>query len=370
MALDALGNDPCSRLNVASYPDLWIRPNASESDTYRRIAVNGTTISMLQMLRGKILTGDVLQSRDTNNSYRLIQFLSGGGVAGSPYGSLGSIVLGTEKSPETIVDTYFGGIGSYNSAVSETKLSSTLANLQTNGYLLKESDIYSEAQLTTSDKVPLNSQTLLYLYKTEQSSPLTGAQTKRKQSLEATNLRFFGAFLAEYCYYRTRYQWLLQKYFDTYKQSTTTFVAPVRDSPVFSLFQTSPGTGENQAANLGQVTQPEMLKAMAFHMANINNRMTDMRRLLGIINNEYNRIFKLIQENINNKKLVGSNSDLTQTVTALKDSAKEAKQYMSEAQFSQRAVEYTQEKNRHATILLGLYAVLNVAALAMIYKLK
>jgi hypothetical protein len=109
---------------------------------------------------------------------------------------------------------------------------------------------------------------------------------------------------------------------------------------------------------------------MAFQMAVVNTRMTDLRRLLGTINEEYNRIFKLIQENINNKNLVGSNSDLTKTVAALQDSAKEAKQYMSEAQFSQRAVEYTQEKNRHATILLGLYAVLNIGALAMIYKLK
>jgi hypothetical protein len=57
-------------------------------------------------------------------------------------------------------------------------------------------------------------------------------------------------------------------------------------------------------------------------------------------------------------------------VKALQDSAKEAKQYMNESQFAQRAMEYTQEKNRHANILLGLYAVLNIAALAMIYKLK
>lgn len=370
MALDALGNDPCSRLNVASYPDLWIQPNASESDTYKRIAVNGATISMLRMIQGKSLTGDVLRSRDPNNSFRLIQFLSGGGIAGSGYGSLGSIVLGSETSPETIVDTYFGGLGSYTSAVSEANLKSTLANLQSKGYLLKESDIYNEAQLTTSDTVPVNSQTLLYLYKSEQSSPLSSTQTKRKQTLEATNLRFFGAFLAEYCFYRTRYQWLLQKYFDTYKQSATTFVPPVRDSPVFSLFQTSPGSGENQAANFSQISQSEVLKAMAFQMAVVNNRMTDLRRLLGTINEEYNRIYKLIQENMNNKNLVGSNSDLTKTVTALQDSAKEAKQYMSEAQFSQRAVEYTQEKNRHATILLGLYAVLNIGALAMIYKLK
>lgn len=374
MALDALGNDPCSRLNVASYPDLWIQANASESDTYKRISKNGMSITMLNMIKGKSLTGDILASRDPNNSYRLIQFLSGGGIAGSGYGSLGSVILGSETSPETIVDTYFatksGYLSSYGSMLSKTDLSNIIQTLQSKGYLLKESDIYNPAQLTTSDTVAVNSQTLLYLYKSEQTNPLTSDQTKRKQTLEATNLRFFGAFLAEYCYYRTRYQWLLQKYFDTYKQSTTTFVAPVRDSPIYTIFQTSPGQGENQAANVSQITQSEVLKAMAYQMAITNTRMTDMRNLLSTINEEYNRIYKLIQTNINDKNLVGSNSDLTKTVTALQDSAKEAKQYMSEAQFSQRAVEYTQEKNRHATILLGLYAVLNIAAVAMIYKLK
>ncbi len=369
MALDALGKDPCSRLNVASFPHLWIQPNASESDTYKRIATNGVPISMLQMLKGKSLTGDILSSRDPNNSYRLIQFLSGGGIAGSGYGSLGSIVLGSETSPETIVDTYFKSTASYGTMMSPSVLTNIVQTLQSKGYLLKESDIYNPAQLATLPTPPeVASQSLLYLYKSEQSTPLSASQKSRKQTLEATNLRFFGAFLAEYCFYRTRYQWLLQKYFDVYKQ--TTFVAPVRDSPVFTLFQNSPGSGENQAANLSQITQSEVLKAMAYQMAIVNTRMTDLRNLLSTINEEYNRIFKLIQQNINDKNLAGSNSDLTKTVAALQDSAKEAKQYMSEAQFSQRAVEYTQEKNRHATILLGLYAVLNIAALAMIYKLK
>ena len=84
MALDALGNDPCSKLNVTSYPDLWIQTNASESDTYPRISRNGTSLSMKDMLKGS-LTGDVLARREPSSSYRVIQFLSGGGIAGSSY---------------------------------------------------------------------------------------------------------------------------------------------------------------------------------------------------------------------------------------------------------------------------------------------
>ena len=188
--------------------------------------------------------------------------------------------------------------------------------------------------------------------------------------MEATNLRFFGAFLAEYCFYRTRYQWLLQKYFDTYKQSTATFSAPVRGSPIYNLFQSGPGSSENQAADLSSIKQSEVLKALAYQMAIMNTRMTDMRNLLSAVNDEYSRIFGMVQQNINDESLTGSNADLTKTIKALQDSSKEAKEYMNEAQFRERAVEYTQEKNRHATILLGLYAILNIGALAMIYKLK
>ncbi len=375
MALDALGNDPCSKLNVTSYPDLWIQPNASEADTYPRIAKNGSLISMISMLKGG-LTGDVLSSREPKSSYRVIQFLSGGGIAGSSFGSLGSVVLGSASAPETIVDSYFisakpNYATSYGSMLGKDDLTKIVQQFQNKGYLLKESDLYIPAQLGNLPTPPaITSQSLIYLYRAEQSSPLSADQIKRKIKLEATNLRFFSAFLAEYCFYRTRYQWLLQKYFDTYKQSTTSFTPPVRGSPAYALFQSGTGSGENQATNLSSITQPELLKAMAYQMAIVNTRMTDLRNLLSVVNDEYNRIFQLVQQNINDEKLVGSNADLTKTVKALQDSAKEAKQYMSEAQFAQRAVEYTQEKNRHANILLGLYAVLNIAALAMIYKLK
>jgi hypothetical protein len=377
MSLDSLGNDPCSKLNTTSYPDLWIQTTALDSDTYPRIATNGTTISMLNMLntiKSKGFSGNVLAVPERNSSNRLLQFLSGVGVAGSNYGSLGSILLGSSTSPETIVDTYFIGSNpnyatSYGSMFDKAKLSAIMTTLQTNGYLLKESDIYLPAQLGTLATPPaISSQSLIFLYKTQQSGTLSAQQTERKTFLEATNLRFFSAFLIEYCYYRTRYQWLLQKYFVTYKEATTSFKAPTGNTLL--LFQTGSGTADNQAQNLGNVKQSELLKAMAYHMAILNTRMTDLRMLLSIINDEYSRIFQLVQKNVNDESLAGSNADLTKTVKALQDSAKEAKQYMNEAQFSQRAVEYTEEKNRHATVLLGLYAVLNIAALAMIYKLK
>jgi hypothetical protein len=141
MSLDALGNDPCSKLNTTSYPDLWIQPTASESETYPRIAKNGTTISMLNMLntvKSKGFSGNVLTTPERNSSNRLLQFLSGAGIAGSNYGSLGSILLGSSTSPETIVDTYFIGANpnyatSYGSMFDKAKLSAIMTTLQTKG---------------------------------------------------------------------------------------------------------------------------------------------------------------------------------------------------------------------------------------------
>ena len=43
---------------------------------------------------------------------------------------------------------------------------------------------------------------------------------------------------------------------------------------------------------------------------------------------------------------------------------------LSDTDFAKGVMEYNQEKNRYASVLLGLYAILNVTALAMIWKLK
>jgi len=196
MALDALGNDPCSKLNVTSYPDLWIQPNASESETYPRIAKNGLPISMMTMLKGKSLTGDVLARREPNNSYRLIQFLSGGGIAGSSYGSLQSVLLGSD----TIVDSYFTNIKSnyltsYGSMLSKGDMTKIVQALQTKGYLLKESDIYIPAQLATLPTPPaVASQSLIYLYKAEQTTPLTPDQKNSQRNVGSNKLTILWCF--------------------------------------------------------------------------------------------------------------------------------------------------------------------------------
>ena len=380
MALDALGGDPCSKLNnsaTAGFPTLWISASADDATAFPLIASGGTTQSFLQILNqvpaGNRTGRSFITNPNTTSTFRLFQFMSGGG--GATGSSLDTFLLKTSGGTvQTIIDTYIIGSGGLNKStytsgigglITDAEIDTIRGALITAGYLLSRDEIYNQQQLTATDTstVSPSSATLLFLSKVEQTTSLSDAQRARKTSLETKNLRFYAAFLAEYCFYRTRYQWLLQKYFTVY--TTTSYTAPATAPSIFN----GSGAGVNQFQP-PSVSQSDYLKVLAFHMAVINTRMNDLRRLLSSINTYYSQLMTNIQGTINEATVPGSNADLTRTINALQDSSNESKKYMEEAQFRQGLVQYTQEKNKYSNILLSLYAVLNVAALAMIYKLK
>ena len=105
-ALDALRGDPCSLLNKADYPTLWL-PITSGIDT--NIATGGKPKTFLSALDGN-LTKNVLATLSPSSPFTLIQFLSGGTVAKQttlPYTTLGNIILQSGTTKKTIVDSYF-----------------------------------------------------------------------------------------------------------------------------------------------------------------------------------------------------------------------------------------------------------------------
>jgi hypothetical protein len=385
MALSALGDNPCSTLNSTVYPNLWIpssSPTVADDIAFPLIASGGNTQSFLQILNNSTLvpsrSGTFLRSPNINSTFRLFQFMSGGG--GATGSSLDTFLLKTSGGTvQTIIDTYIIGSGGLNKptytggiggVITDAEIDTIRGALITAGYLLSRDEIYNQQQLTATDTstVSSSSATLLFLSKVEQTASLSDAQRARKTSLETKNLRFYSAFLAEYCFYRTRYQWLLQKYFTVYNASPYTSPLVTSTGGALRLFNGS-GTNINQYEGTF-LRQDQYLKGLAFHMAVINTRMNDLRRLLSSINTYYSQLMTNIQGTINEATVPGSNADLTRTINALQDSSNESKKYMEEAQFRQGLVKYTQEKNKYSNILLSLYAVLNVAALAMIYKLK
>jgi hypothetical protein len=422
MALDP-STEPCSLLNATTYPTLFLRPTSTEADAYARIVSGGNLVQYDAILNaaGFDTTGAVLSSSASNpsSSLRLIQFLSGGGVGSASgsinYSQLQNVALyylqGTARRYESIISSYVigppGGNNGLNmgtgynpanlvspatSLITPAKFwspsdatadgsvipspSSLLGKLIKAGYLLSQAQIYNPGQLVPTATAPTaGAESLVYLYKLEQgTTPLTQTQTSLKNSLEATNLRFFGAFTAEYCFYRTRYEWLLRQYFTIYTQKTAAnggsgtslYTAPSTGSPPFQLFG---GPNPLPSTSSGSLSQSDYLSGLAYQMAALNMRMADMRTLLAAINTYYNGIFVLIQSNINSSNMDGSNSKLTQTITALQASSDKANKYLTEQDFAQQVMNYNSEKNRYSNILLGLYAFLNIAALASVFHL-
>ena len=398
MALDPSTQDPCSLLNVTSYPNMWVKPAESDTTAYSKIAATGVTRTYLASLTatGVDLTKNILSSPSKTSTFRLVQFLSGGGVAAEDstkkYDQMSDVALKSGSSYESIVDTYIISAKGLNKGTTY-KYASPDAPIVTNanlwvtgddtastpvslvgkliqaGYLLSATSLFTQAQLAPESTAPMQGQeSLVYLYKQEQTNTgLTNTQKTRKNTLEATNLRFFGAFLAEYCFYRTRYEWLLSKYFTIYSTDASSYSAASNSYGLNTLFNGT-GPGENQYSS-AQPTQNEYLDGIAYHMACLNTRMTDMRRILGAITTYYNGVFTSIQTSLNDASLVGSNSELTKTIKALQASANDASGYLSQSEFTKSVMEYNSEKNRYSNVLLGLYAFLNIAVLATVFQL-
>lgn len=416
MALDPT-TEPCSLLNAAGYPSLFL--NSTPVD-YTRIVSGGNLIGYDTTLNaaGFDATAAVLSPNVVNptSSLRLIQFLSGGGVSSGSstttnYTQLQNVALyymsGTRRVYESIISGFVTGPGANsigianydpkNLASPATSLipaakiwspsdaaadgsvvsapSSLLGKLIKVGYLLSQAQIYNSGQLANNAVSPSGgAESLIYLYKLQQGGQLTSSQTTLKNTLEATNLRFFSAFTIEYCFYRTRYESLLKEYFTIYTQKTaanggsgtTLYTAPAVGTPPLQLFG---GPNPLPTTSSASLTQADYLSGLAYQMAALNMRMADMRTLLAAINTYYNGIFTLIQSDINNKDVNGSNAKLTQTITALQASSDTANKYLSEQDFAQQVMNYNSEKNRYSNILLGLYAFLNIAALASVFHL-
>lgn len=411
MALNPSMADPCSILNSTGYPTLWLKTGQNtetDQQAYLKIATAGVTNTYLGTLTATApgtgalnLNNDVLISKQTTSGFRLIQFMSAGGIAAGAkdangvdirYDQLSGLLLNSSTSTtptyESIVDTYIigsKGLGktAYNYSTPDAPILtdlniwtsgddttstnvSLLGKLIKQGYLLSASELFTQSQIATGATIPTaGTESLIYLYSQDQrKKQLTPEQKNRKATLEARNLRFFGAFLCEYCFYRTRYEWLLSKYFTVYNTPMAQFTFPAYASSLFA----GVGSGENQYSS-GSPKQDELLKVLAYHMARLNTRMTDMRRLLGAINTYYNGVFTNIQTSLNSASVIGSDSELTTTIQALQMSANESNSYLSQTEFTKSVMEYNSEKNRYSNILLGLYAFLNIAALATVFQL-
>jgi len=363
-----LGGDPASLLNKTDFPTLWPSALPTSSSTSMPAWTSGQNASttFLGAVRASgDLTKNVLASPDSSSSARLIKFLSSAGSS-----KLSEVLLKNGSGAyESIVDTFITGpapkgqgVSSYTwTATSTLNYADIVNSLVTNGYLLSSAQLYNPVQFGASATVPAaGSESLVYLYSLQNNNTITPTQTTLLQALEAKNLRFFGAFLCEYCFYKTRYDLLLAKFFEIYSTPVASFSQPGPSSFIWTLASSPSGTG---------ISQNDSLQILGEHLARLNTRMSDMRRILAQINTYYSGVFTTLNANLNDASLPGSNSNLQSTIVQLQTSADSATDYLAEKDFQKAAMEYNSEKNRYANIMLSLYAFLNIAALATVFQL-
>lgn len=353
MALDP-NQDLNTLFNKASYSTMFIDLTDGSSDVFPKIAVGGNLKRFTDLaLTGTAIssTTPLLASPPTTTSaskFRIINYISS-----KP---LKDVALGTVTSTPTqyksIVDNYL-----YDPAGILLSPASIINTLKMDKLILKDTDIYDINNPKT---------TLIGLYQMEEGGTITATQRTTLTELETRNLKFFSAFLVEYWFYSCRYRWLLKNFFtyvNEYNENTFS------NKPDYGYLKTAGDTATMTSAEGKTTAKAVFLTEEAKLLAKLNMRMQDMITILNAINTDYSTMITTINQTLNNAGVLGSNNALTTTFTALQTSYTESDKYLTEKDFSKEVMEYNSEKNRHSNILLGLYAFLNIAALATVFHL-
>ncbi len=379
---------PCSELNSSGLGNILISSNSTAATALPKIF--GPTQETLRPLTdSNILTSgvkgqQVLSSLKPTSDYSLIEFLSGNrDESSSEFKTLQNVLLYTESSNirtfKSLNGDYFTAKTGYTDLTSE-QLTAVLKDLlgETNStsgkkFLLNSSEIYDKTRDTSLMQSDISSDALiqaidvsdrsfLFIAMLASAGTLNADQTTRFNAIQNTNLRFFGAFFIEYCFYRSRYEWMLKEYFNVYTDATK-----VPSSIPNNTLNTTT-TNTNAGIQGSDSAQQQYLKALLYQMACVKSRMRDMINLLNKINVYYQNLWTEIDTDLNGSTAYGSNGRLQQTINALQASSVESTKYLHEAELQKAAMDYAGEKNRYGNLLLGLYAFLNLSALAIIYR--
>ena len=378
--------DPCSILNTTDFPKLW-----GSNYSYSDIATNGVTASYKTAIASIPSGTNMLKSSSMTPTTtlgtspgELMDFLRGapqgsGYASGIDFKQFKNIVMKKNNANASIVDDYFAKPYTYSSGPgsSPQDYPSIVTTLVTQGQLISQTQLFTPDHFTpqaTANPPTPGSECLIYLYELSQNGnyTLTDEQIERMVTYECMNLKFFGAFLAEYCFYNSRYEYLLAQYFTVYNQqsgSGSGAFNPASNPPDLHNLFTGTGTGESEYSS-STISQSDYLKGLTYQMACLNTRLTDLRSLLSAITAYYSQVYASIQQAVNNGVINGSNTYLTKQIQALSESAENSQKYMQQQDFHKGIMEYNLEKNRYSNILLGLYAFLNIAAVAMVIHMN
>jgi hypothetical protein len=251
------------------------------------------------------------------------------------------------------------------STATPTDMGKVVTDLIKVGDLCSSNDIYSITQYNGTNAPNLS---LTTLYRTLDASNVSvGDKVPIKAQIDVLqnkNKMFYSFFVYEYCYYNTMYTTLINEFFNEYKNSSY----PTNILNIGNLKDSQGATAGPGSTATAQATR---LDSIAITMARVNSRLIDMRALLSAIQNYYSAALQNYQETLNaDTNNLGSDMNVQDNVTYLHNQAPHVEHAKDQSHFRQGIMEYTSEKNRYSNILLGIYAFLNIAIVAVIFNIK
>ena len=268
----------------------------------------------------------------------------------------------------SIVKSYLGyplGAPDYRTTqLGPTEWSTIVEKIVSSGDLCSTTEIYNTSEYKNSSQLKGVALTTLYL--TLGTDKLTPGDISNIHTqiniLQNKNYLFYTFFIYEYCYYRSMYNTLLTQYFLEY----TTIANP--SLPNVAYLKTSAGTSALTTAD--SAGQASRLDGIVNVMARLNSRLVDMRRLLTAIQIYYSNALTSYQNILADMNHEGSDMNIEDKIVALRADTQDMEELQSESKFRKGIMEYTSEKNRYSNVLLGIYAFLNIAAVAIIFTIR
>jgi len=324
--------------------------------TYAQIVGQSDKLVEFNMANGKVIGKTTV---DNTNDFTTYITTSANFKTGKPVLPSGKQSIVTALGYPLVGSTYV------NDFRASPSMSTTVQSFIAATDLCSSSNIYDTTVYTGTN---VSSLSLTTLYRTLDASnvSVTDAVPINAQIdiLQNKNKMFYSFFVYEYCYYNTMYRTLMTEFFNEYKDvnyaTNMTNIGNLKDSQ---------GTPAGPGATA--IAQATRLDAIAITMARVNSRLTDMRSLLSAIQDYYSGALQNFQATLNGKpNNLGSDMNVQDKVNYLHNQAPHVEDAKDQSHFRQGIMEYTSEKNRYSNILLGIYAFLNIAIVAVIFNIK
>jgi hypothetical protein len=188
---------------------------------------------------------------------------------------------------------------------------------------------------------------------TSQPPAATPSDPNEQANLENRNKNFFTHLQNEYRFYNCRYIRVYKLFVQVYNAANATAVDTLMSGA--NIPQSFKGLGADT------VRQSNTLQNIASNgLTPLNEKLRKLSQLSAAIQSDAITMFSQFR---NENSTI--NSDLNTAIQSL-NSSKIINNDIQKLETSRRAIEYTTEKNRYSNLYLGIYAFLNISALAII----